>query len=99
MILSKEWFLSKISINHISRCLSRGLINLKRLKRIIDILPTCGTARFSSGMSMQEFMRGYSVIQYSEAALKKKAEYIIELAEAEGMNAHALVVKVRKADK
>lgn len=60
------------------------------------ILPTCGTARFSSGMSVQEFMRGYSIIQYSESALKKNADYIIELAEAEGMNAHALAVKVRK---
>lgn len=60
------------------------------------ILPTCGTARFSSGMSVQEFMRGYSVIQYPESALKKNADYIIELAEAEGMKAHALAVKVRK---
>ena len=60
------------------------------------ILPTCGTAKFSSGMSVQEFMRGYSVIQYPEATLKKNADYIIELAEAEGMKAHALAVKVRK---
>ena len=60
------------------------------------ILPTCGTARFSSGMSVQEFMRGYSVIQYPESALKKNADYIIELADAEGMKAHALAVKVRK---
>ncbi|MBO5228072.1 MAG: histidinol dehydrogenase [Lachnospiraceae bacterium] len=60
------------------------------------ILPTCGTARFSSGMSVQEFMRGYSVIRYPETALKKNADYIVELAEAEGMRAHALAVKVRK---
>ena len=60
------------------------------------ILPTCGTARFSSGMSVGEFMRGYSVIKYPEAALKNNADYIIKLAESEGMNAHALAVKVRK---
>lgn len=60
------------------------------------ILPTCGTARFSSGMSVQEFMRGYSVIQYPEAALNNNADHIIALAEAEGMMAHALAVKVRK---
>lgn len=59
------------------------------------ILPTCGTARFSSGMSVQEFMRGYSVIRYPEKALKDNANYIIELAEAEGMRAHALAVRVR----
>lgn len=62
------------------------------------ILPTCGTARFSSGMSVQEFMRVYSVIHYTEAALKKNADSIIELAEAENMRAHALAVKVRKPD-
>lgn len=60
------------------------------------ILPTCGTARFSSGMSVGEFMRGYSVIKYTEPALKKNADYIIQLAESEGMRAHALAVKVRK---
>ncbi len=60
------------------------------------ILPTCGTARFSSGMSVQEFLRGYSVIRYPENALKENADAIIELAEAEGMRAHALAVKVRK---
>lgn len=60
------------------------------------ILPTCGTARFSSGMSVQEFLRGYSVIRYPENALKENADSIIELAEAEGMRAHALAVKVRK---
>ena len=60
------------------------------------ILPTCGTAKFSSGMSVGEFMRGYSVIKYPEAALKNNADYIIRLAESEGMKAHALAVKVRK---
>lgn len=59
------------------------------------ILPTCGTARFSSGMSVQEFLRGYSVIKYPETALKNNADYMIELAESEGMRAHALAVKVR----
>jgi len=58
--------------------------------------PTCGTAKFSSGMSVGEFMRGYSVINYPESALKANADYIIQLAESEGMKAHALAVKVRK---
>ncbi len=60
------------------------------------ILPTCGTARFSSGMSVQEFLRGYSIIRYPENALKENADAIIELAEAEGMRAHALAVMVRR---
>ena len=41
-------------------------------------------------------MRGYSVINYPESALKTNADYIIQLAESEGMKAHALAVKVRK---
>lgn len=59
------------------------------------VLPTYGTARFSSGMSVQEYMRGYSVIRYPETALKKNARHIINLAESEGMSGHALAVKVR----
>ena len=62
---------------------------------LLDKIEGYGTARFSSGMSVQEFMRGYSVIQYSEKALRENADYIVELAEAEGMRAHALAVKVR----
>lgn len=61
------------------------------------ILPTCGTARFSSGMSVLEFMRGYSVITYPESALKSHAGDIIRLAEAECMNAHALAITTRLA--
>lgn len=59
------------------------------------ILPTCGTARFSSGMSVNEFMRGYSVIRYSKQAIDKNGKAIIELAESEKMMAHALAIRVR----
>ena len=48
-------------------------------------------------MSVQEFMRGYSVIQYTKKALEKNADHITQLARAEGMMAHALAVTVRKA--
>ena len=60
------------------------------------ILPTCGTAKFSSGMSVLDFTRSYSVIRYTEKALKNNANHIIELAESEKMMAHALAVIVRK---
>lgn len=60
------------------------------------ILPTCGTAKFSSGMSVGKFMRGYSIIKSPEAALKSNADYIIQLAESEGMRVHAPAVKVRR---
>jgi len=41
-------------------------------------------------------MRGYSIIKYPESALKSNADYIIQLAESEGMRAHALAVKIRQ---
>lgn len=60
------------------------------------ILPTCGTARFSSGVSVLDFIRSYSVIRYTEKALKDNANHIMELAKCENLSAHALAVKVRK---
>ena len=60
------------------------------------VLPTCGTARFSSGLSVQEFVRGYSVIKYTKEALQKNGNYVVELAKTEGLRAHALAVEVRK---
>ncbi len=59
------------------------------------VLPTCGTARFSSGLSVNDFIRGYSVINYTRDALKKNGEYIKLLAETEGLKAHSLSVDVR----
>ncbi|NLO49006.1 MAG: histidinol dehydrogenase [Clostridiales bacterium] len=59
------------------------------------ILPTCGTARFSSGLNVMDFLRSYRVIRYTEQALRVNAERIKTLADAEGMKAHALAVDVR----
>ena len=59
------------------------------------VLPTCGTARFSSGLSVLDFVRGYSLIRYTNSALKKNGSYIMKLAETEGLSAHGLAVKVR----
>lgn len=59
------------------------------------VLPTCGTARFSSGLSVLDFMRGYSIIKYTEDALMSNHSFIEKLALTEGMKAHALAVKVR----
>lgn len=59
------------------------------------VLPTCGTARFSSGLNVLDFMRGYSVINYSRSALQSNGAHIMELASTEGLKAHSLAVKVR----
>ena len=58
-------------------------------------LPTNTTARFSSGISVYEFMRRSSIERYEKAGLAHDAEAIVELAKAEGLDAHAESVKIR----
>ena len=59
------------------------------------VLPTGGTARFSSALSVDTFMKQSSLIYYSEAAMADEAEDVIRLAEIEGLGAHAGSVRVR----
>ncbi len=59
------------------------------------ILPTAGTARFASALSVEHFVKKTSLIHYSKEALTKDADDIIRLAETEGLGAHANAVKVR----
>ncbi len=59
-------------------------------------LPTGGTARFSSPLSVDEFVKKSSVIQYSPAALIRDAEAIITLADHEGLWSHAQSVRLRR---
>ena len=59
------------------------------------VLPTQGTARFSSGLTVGEFMRSSSRIRYTPAALAKGAPHIAALAQAEQMTAHRLAVQLR----
>ena len=61
-------------------------------------LPTNTTARFSSGISVYEFLKRSSVERYTAEGLAKDAPAIIALAEAEGLDAHAASVRVRAAD-
>jgi histidinol dehydrogenase len=59
------------------------------------VLPTNGTARFSSGLSVDEFVKKSSVILYSEQALKENYQKIAALARLEGLEAHARAVEER----
>ncbi|SLM28353.1 Histidinol dehydrogenase [Desulfamplus magnetovallimortis] len=59
------------------------------------VLPTAGTARFSSALSVDVFTKKTSLINYSKAAFEKEANDIITLAEIEGLGAHANSIKVR----
>jgi len=59
------------------------------------VLPTSGTARFSSALCVDHFIKKTSLIHYSEAAFRQEAPDIIRLAEIEGLGAHARSVRVR----
>lgn len=61
-------------------------------------LPTGGTAHFSSPLSVDEFIKKSSVIQYSKAALMKDASAIVTIADHEGLWAHAQSVRLRMGD-
>jgi len=59
------------------------------------VLPTAGTARFASALSVDHFLKRTSVIHYSAAALRREAADIMRLAEVEGLGAHANTIRVR----
>ena len=59
------------------------------------VLPTAGCARHSSGLSVQTFLRGIHVVDYTEAALKDVAGHVITLAKAEDLPAHGEAVRRR----
>ena len=59
------------------------------------VLPTNGTARFFSPLSVDDFIKKSSIIAYSREALEKIHPDIESFAEAEGLTAHANSIKVR----
>lgn len=59
------------------------------------VLPTNGTAKFFSPLSVDDFIKKSSIIYYSREALEAVHEDIIDFAEAEYLTAHANSIKVR----
>lgn len=59
------------------------------------VLPTGGTARFSSPLSVDTFIKKSSFLYYSKEAVKRDGEKIIKFASEEGLTAHANSIKVR----
>lgn len=59
------------------------------------VLPTNGTARFSSPLSVEDFQKKSSIIAYSETALRENGAKIAEFARLEGLEAHARAVEAR----
>ena len=59
------------------------------------VLPTSGTARFFSPLSVDSFVKRSSFIYYTEDALRDAAKDIVTIAEKEGLTAHANAITVR----
>jgi histidinol dehydrogenase len=59
------------------------------------VLPTAGTARFASALSVDNFIKKTSLIRYTQKAFRREAPDIIRLAEVEGLGAHARSIKIR----
>ncbi|GAY10599.1 histidinol dehydrogenase [Pseudonocardia sp. N23] len=61
------------------------------------VLPTGGCARHSGGLSVQTFLRGIHVVEYTEDALREVADQVVTLAVAEDLPAHGEAVTARFA--
>lgn len=59
------------------------------------VLPTSGTARFSSGLSVDDFIKKTTFLYYSEDALKQASEDVMTIAKEEHLDGHARAVEKR----
>ncbi|MFI2311371.1 histidinol dehydrogenase [Streptomyces sp. CB00072] len=62
------------------------------------VLPTGGCACHSSGLSVQSFLRGIHIVDYSRDALAEVTHHVVALAEAEDLPAHGAALKARFAE-
>jgi histidinol dehydrogenase len=59
------------------------------------ILPTGGSARFHSALSLEAYVRRSNIVSYAKEDLAKAKDHIVRLAHMEGLEAHAHSVEVR----
>ncbi|NLY52067.1 MAG: histidinol dehydrogenase [Firmicutes bacterium] len=62
------------------------------------VLPTNGTARFSSPLGTEDFLKRSSIISYTEAGLARLGHHAVRLAAIEGLDGHANALRVRLED-
>ena len=59
------------------------------------VLPTSGSARFSSGLSVYDFLKRFSVIKMTKSGIERLGTSVINLAEYEDLEGHANSIKIR----
>jgi histidinol dehydrogenase len=62
------------------------------------VLPTAATARFASGLSVEDFVKRSSLIHYTPAGLRAAWPHLAALAEAEGLHGHSEAARIRLDD-
>jgi len=60
------------------------------------VLPTNGTARFASALTVHDFMKDIHVVSVDRSGFETMADHVIALAEAEGLAAHADSIRIRR---
>ena len=63
------------------------------------VLPTSGSARFSSGLSVYDFIKRYSVIKMTKSGIERLGTSVINLAQYENLEGHANSIKIRLTKK
>ena len=59
------------------------------------VLPTSGTAKFSSGLSVNDFLKRHSLIKISKTGIERLGPSVINLAQHENLEGHANSIKIR----
>ena len=59
------------------------------------VLPTSGSAKFSSGLSVNDFLKRHSLIKISKSGIERLGPLVINLAEHENLDGHANSIKIR----
>ena len=59
------------------------------------VLPTSGSARFSSGLSVNDFLKRHSIIKITKTGIERLGSSVINLAKHENLDGHANSVKMR----
>jgi histidinol dehydrogenase len=60
------------------------------------VLPTAGTAKYFSGLTVEQFFRRTSILKYDRKSFLKELPYIAKFAEIEGLDAHGKSASIRK---
>ena len=60
------------------------------------VLPTYGSARFAGGLRVDDFCKAVHAVTLDQAALARVGPHVAAIAEAEGLAAHALAVRLRQ---